>query len=219
MIDRYRAIEKILAHVRPADLVLSTTGMISREVFFTEDRPGNFYMIGSMGLLSSFGLGLALMAPEQRVFVLEGDGSALMSLGALPLIAGENPSNLVHFILDNESYESTGGQPTISSKVDLAEVAKSCGYRQVARVDDMEDLEGALLGVAGVPGPHLILVKAGIAPVEGIPRVSHRQPRSGTGSGATSTGRTERDDNIFARPGQHLRTRPLGSHPARHWPP
>ena len=173
MIDRYRAIEKILAHVRPADLVLSTTGMISREVFFTEDRPGNFYMIGSMGLLSSFGLGLALMAPEQRVFVLEGDGSALMSLGALPLIAGENPSNLVHFILDNESYESTGGQPTISSKVDLAEVAKSCGYRQVARVDDIEDLEDALLGVAGVPGPHLILVKAGIAPVEGIPRVSH----------------------------------------------
>ena len=114
MIGRYRAIEKILAHVRPADLVLSTTGMISREVFFTEDRPGNFYMIGSMGLLSSFGLGLALMVPEQRVFVLEGDGSALMSLGALPLIAGENPSNLVHFILDNESYESTGGQPTIS---------------------------------------------------------------------------------------------------------
>ena len=172
MIDRYKAIEKILAHVQPSDLVLSTTGMISREVFSTEDRPGNFYMIGSMGLLSSFGLGLALMAPEQRVFVLEGDGSALMSLGTLALIASENPSNLVHFILDNESYESTGRQPTISSKVDLAEVAKSCGYRQVARVEDLEGLEGALVGVAGAPGPHLVLVKAGIAPVEGIPRVS-----------------------------------------------
>ena len=173
MIDRYRAIEQILAHVRPTDLVLSTTGMISREVFFTEDRPGNFYMIGSMGLLSSFGLGLAMMAPEQRVFVVEGDGSALMSLGTLPLIASENPSNLVHFILDNESYESTGGQPTISSKVDLAEVAKSCGYRQVARVDDIEGLEGALVGIAGTPGPHLVLVKASVSPVEGIPRVSH----------------------------------------------
>ena len=172
MIDRYLAVEKILQHVEPTDLVLSTTGMISREVFFTEDRPGNFYMIGSMGLLSSFGLGLALMAPEQRVFVLEGDGSALMSLGTLPLIASESPSNLVHFILDNESYESTGGQPTISSKVDLAEVAKSCGYRQVARVDDIEGLEGALVGLAGTPGPHLVLVKAGIAPVEGIPRVT-----------------------------------------------
>lgn len=172
MIDRYKAIEKILAHVQASDLVLSTTGMISREVFATEDRPGNFYMIGSMGLLSSFGLGLALMSPEQRILVVEGDGSALMSLGALPLIASENPSNLVHFILDNESYESTGGQPTISSKVDLAEVARSCGYRQVARVDDIEGLEGALVGLAGSPGPHLVLVKAGIAPVEGILRVT-----------------------------------------------
>ena len=172
MIDRYKAIEKILAHVRPTDLVLSTTGMISREVFSTQDRPGNFYMIGSMGLLSSFGLGLALISPEQRVFVVEGDGSALMSLGTLPLIASESPSNLVHFILDNESYESTGGQPTISSKVDLAAVAKSCGYAQVARVDDIEGLEDALMGIAGTPGPHLVLVKAGIAPVEGIPRVT-----------------------------------------------
>ena len=76
-------------------------------------------MIGSMGLLSSFGLGLALMAPEQRVFVLEGDGSALMSLGALPSSPAKIPATSVHFILDNESYESTGGQPTISSKVDL----------------------------------------------------------------------------------------------------
>lgn len=172
MIDRYKAIEKILAHVQPSDLVLSTTGMISREVFSTADRPGNFYMIGSMGLLSSFGLGLAMMAPEQRVFVVEGDGSALMSLGTLPLIASESPTNLVHLILDNESYESTGGQPTISSKVDLDEVAKSCGYNHVLRVDDIEGLEGALAGIGDKPGPHLVLVKAGIAPVEGIPRVT-----------------------------------------------
>ena len=173
MIDRYKAIEKILEHVEAGDLVLSTTGMISREVFVTDDRPGNFYMIGSMGLLSSFGLGLALLAPEQRVFVLEGDGSALMSLGTLPLIATESPNNLVHVILDNESYESTGGQPSISSKLDLAEVGRSCGYRNAARVDELEGLEGALLECGTGPGPYLILVKAGVAPVKGIPRVSH----------------------------------------------
>ncbi|MCH7606805.1 MAG: hypothetical protein IH962_06585, partial [Chloroflexi bacterium] len=107
MIDRYKAIEAILQRVGSNDLVLSTTGMISREVFATDDRPGNFYMIGSMGLLSSFGLGLALQFPEKRVYVLEGDGSALMSLGVLPLIAAEGPNNLVHIILDNEAYEST----------------------------------------------------------------------------------------------------------------
>ena len=173
MIARYEAIETILEHVSADDLVLSTTGMISREVFAIRDRPGNFYMLGSMGLLSSFGLGLALLNPEQRMFVLEGDGSALMSLGALPLIASEQPGNLVHIILDNEAYESTGAQPSISSQVDLGDVAASCGYPQVAWVDGIEELDRALSQCELEEGPFLILVKAGIAPFEGIPRVSH----------------------------------------------
>ncbi len=173
MIPRYQAIEKILEHAQADDLILSTTGMISREVFMTQDRPGNFYMIGSMGLLSSFGLGLALLTPEKRAFVLEGDGSALMSLGTLPLVAVESPNNLVHVILDNEAYESTGSQPSISSEVDLAQIAKSSGYKHVSRVDDIEALEGALAECSRDAGPHLILVKAAIAPVPGIPRVSH----------------------------------------------
>ena len=173
MIDRYHAIATILEHVEANDLVLSTTGMISREVFVTRDRPENFYMLGSMGLLSSFGLGLALLAPHRRVFVIEGDGSALMSLGTLPLIAAESPGNLIHIILDNEAYESTGGQPSISSVVDLAEIGRSCGYRQVMPSFDREELERALLSCHTGDGPHLIVVKAGIAPVQGIPRVSY----------------------------------------------
>jgi thiamine pyrophosphate-dependent acetolactate synthase large subunit-like protein len=173
LIDRYVAIEKILGHVGADDLVLSTTGMISREVFVADDRAANFYMLGSMGLLSSFGLGLAMLNPEQRVFMLEGDGSTLMSLGTLALIAEERPANLVHVVLDNEAYESTGVQPSISSDVDLAEVAKSCGYQRVARVENIEDLTGALLECDSGPGPQLILVKAAVAPVEDIPRVSH----------------------------------------------
>jgi len=147
--------------------------MISREVFFTDDRPGNFYMIGSMGLLSSFGLGLALQFPEKKVYILEGDGSALMSLGSLPLIATESPKNLFHVILDNEAYESTGAQPSISSKVNLDEIAKSSGYPHTVRAEDLESLEDALSDWDTNPGPHLILVKAGIAPVEGIPRIPH----------------------------------------------
>ena len=173
MIDRYKAIQAVLRRVNPEDLVLSTTGMISREVFIADDRPGNFYMIGSMGLLSSFGLGLALQFPGQRVYVLEGDGSALMSLGTLPLIATEGPDNLFHVILDNEAYESTGAQPSISSKVDLDEIAKSSGYPRVARAEDLGSLEDALSDCYTNPGPHLILVKANIAPVDGIPRIPH----------------------------------------------
>ena len=147
--------------------------MISREVFSARDRPGNFYMIGSMGLLSAFGLGLALLRPDLRVFVLEGDGSALMSLGTLPLIASEAPENLIHLILDNEAYESTGSQPSISSQVSLAEVARASGYRSSTQVEDGSGLKEALEACRDTHGPHLVLVKVGIAPVEGIPRVSH----------------------------------------------
>ena len=173
MIDRYRAIQKILEHVQPSDLVVSTTGMISRELFALDDRPGNFYMIGSMGLVSALGLGLAIRAPHKRVFVLEGDGSALMSLGTLPLIASEGVPYLVHVILDNEAYESTGGQPSISSRFDLAETAASAGYPWTRRVRELEELESALIQVLSGGQLSLILVKASIAPMEGIPRVSH----------------------------------------------
>ncbi len=173
MIARYQAIERILSHLRDGDLVVSTTGMISRELFTLDDRPGNFYMIGSMGLASAMGLGLAIQAPHKRVFVLEGDGSALMSLGTLPLIASEAPSNLVHIILDNEAYESTGGQPSISSQFDLAEVAGSAGYPWTRRVEGIEVLEAALTEASKGAQLSLILVKCGIVPLEGIPRVSH----------------------------------------------
>ena len=173
MIARYQAIERILSHIQASDLVVSTTGMISRELFILDDRPGNFYMIGSMGLASAMGLGLAIQAPHKRVFILEGDGSALMSLGTLPLIASEAPSNLAHIILDNEAYESTGGQPSISSKFDLAETAASAGYPWTRRVEDIEELESALTEAKNNGRLSLVLVKCGIAPVEGIPRVSH----------------------------------------------
>jgi phosphonopyruvate decarboxylase len=173
MIERYIAIQKILDYVYDQDLVLSTTGMISRELFTIRDRPGNLYMIGSMGLASSLGLGVSLMCPEARVFVIEGDGSALMSLGTLPLIATEAPSNLIHVVLDNEAYESTGGQPTISSNVSIAAIGEAAGYRHVASVEDLESLDGALGNAAAMDGPRLIVVKASIVHREGIPRVSH----------------------------------------------
>lgn len=107
--ERYTAIKTILQEVGAEDLVLTTTGMPSREAFVADDRPGNFYMIGSMGLLSLLGLGLALLNKHRRVIVIDGDGSALMSLGTVPLISSEAPTNLYYMILDNAAYESTGG--------------------------------------------------------------------------------------------------------------
>ena len=172
MIPRYQVIRRILSRIPKEDVLITTTGMISREVFNIQDRPNNFYMLGSMGLLSSFGLGLGITFPNTRVWILEGDGSALMSLGTLPLIASESPKNIVHFVLDNEAYESTGGQPSISSKVSLEQIAISSGYPNVTKVTTLESLEIAISEIHDSVGPILCLAKCGIEPVEGISRVT-----------------------------------------------
>ena len=174
MINRIDAISAIVKSLQESDLVVSTTGMISRELFITSDRTGNFYMLGSMGLVSSFALGLALLKSSSKVVALEGDGSALMSMGTLALIASEAPKNFLHIILDNQSYESTGGQPTITDQIDLAKVAASCGYHYSERVENNEQLSLSLDNSVQTSGPRLILVKVGIAPVKDISRVTHK---------------------------------------------
>jgi phosphonopyruvate decarboxylase len=169
---RHQALRCILQALRANDVALFTTGMISREAFNIRDRPGNFYMIGSMGLLSSLGLGLALQSPARTIWVIEGDGSALMSLGAFPLIATCRPRNFIHVVLDNEAYESTGGQPTISSTTDLAALARAAGYAFVRDVRETSALEQALQ--EAIPGHALtfILAKVTGRTAESLGRVS-----------------------------------------------
>lgn len=104
------------------ELIVATTGMISRELYIVRDRPENFYMCGSMGCALPIGLGLALAHPERKVVVLDGDGAALMSLGALALARHLRLVNLEHIILDNGTYASTGDQPTCSAAVNFEEV-------------------------------------------------------------------------------------------------
>jgi len=169
---RHEALQRILARLTPDDLALFTTGMISREAFNIRDRAENFYMLGSMGLLSSLGLGLALQQRSRTIWVVEGDGSVLMSLGTLSLIATCQPSNFIHIVLDNEAYESTGGQPSITSTLDLAPLAQSAGYALVRRVTDMAALEAALGAAQAAKALAFILAKVtGRAP-EGLGRVS-----------------------------------------------
>lgn len=174
MITRLDAIQILLGYVDDDDFVLSTTGMLSREVFHIRDRDRNFYMLGSMGLISSFGLGLALMNPKRRFIVLDGDGSALMSLGTMPLVARECPPNLLHIILDNEAYESTGSQPSISSSTSIANIGRAAGYRSSEQMSGQDTFQTALNKFNGTNGPALIVVKVSIATLPNIPRISHR---------------------------------------------
>ena len=140
-------------------LVVHANGFISRESFNLEDRLGNFYMIGSMGLASSIALGVALSKPERRVVVFDGDGNVLMNMGSLALIGVQRPRNLVHLVFDNEVYGSTGNQPTISSRVALDEVARASGYVDVRRVEDADQLRATTQELLAKDGPSFLLIK------------------------------------------------------------
>jgi len=121
---RKDAIEKFMANVKDSDIVVSSTGMVSRDLYAVKDRDLNFYMQGSMGNALSIGLGLALNT-ERFVYVLNGDGSALMNLGSLVTCEKLQPKNLLHIILDNNAHNSTGGQPTASDYVDFENIYKN----------------------------------------------------------------------------------------------
>lgn len=169
---RHEAIEIICQSLAGDELAVSSTGMISREFFTAEDRPRNFYMMGSMGLASSIGHGLALNLPETRVVILEGDGSVLMNLGSLATIGHNAPSNLTHIVLDNEAHDSTGGQATAASTIALEKVAEAAGYKQVCKAVSADELRDAV-GRLKDEGPVFILVKVEKGELEGVGRVSH----------------------------------------------
>jgi sulfopyruvate decarboxylase subunit beta len=112
-------------------LVVCNIGLPSQELHLLDDQPSNFYMLGTMGLSSSIGLGLAL-AQKQQVIAIDGDGSVLTNFGTLPTIANNVADNFVLLIIDNGSYGSTGDQPTYAGrKTSLAAVASACGCENV----------------------------------------------------------------------------------------
>jgi sulfopyruvate decarboxylase subunit beta len=129
------------------NLLISNIGFPSRELFAAKDRKENFYMLGSMGLASSIGLGLALARIDRKVMVLDGDGSVLMNLGTLATIAHNAPENYLLVILDNCCYGSTGSQPTCTHLgTNLAAMASAAGVKNVKTVYSAEDLCQALDG-------------------------------------------------------------------------
>jgi sulfopyruvate decarboxylase subunit beta len=157
------------------ELVVVCNGMIGREAFTAKDREANFYMIGSMGLALSIGLGVAMVRKDRRVVVLDGDGNVLMSAGVLGSAAAADAKNLLHVVLDNEAHGSTGDQKTISSKVRLEQVAEASGYRWAERVP-AERLAAEMPAFLAREGPAMLLVKVDKGNVHGIARVTHEPP-------------------------------------------
>ena len=143
---------EILKEIAPVirdHLVVCNIGIPSQELHAIDDQPTNFYMLGTMGLSSSIGLGLAL-AQDKKVIAIDGDGSVLTNFGTLPTIANNVADNYILLIIDNGSYGSTGDQPTYAGqKTSLAAVARACGCENVieCRAEETRQvIEEALAG-------------------------------------------------------------------------
>ncbi|HJZ77611.1 MAG TPA: thiamine pyrophosphate-dependent enzyme [Vicinamibacterales bacterium] len=168
---RADAVAEVAAALDPEALVVACNGMISRELYTRSDAPTRFYMIGSMGLASAIGLGVALVQPARTVVVFDGDGNVLMNVGGLASVAASGAANFHHVVFDNAAHGSTGNQRTISDRVPLEEMARAAGYRRTARVTDAEQLRGALGSWFDDPGPSMLLVVVDRQNVAGIGRV------------------------------------------------
>ncbi len=174
---RAQALREMVAHTREGESVLlASTGFCGRELYAVADRVNHLYMVGSMGCVTPLALGLALARPDLKVIALDGDGAALMRLGALATVGASAPRNFWHLLLDNSAHESTGGQATVSATVAFADVAAACGYRSCLDTDSVAQLAQWL---ALAEGPHFarLLTRTGTAPDLPRPKVTPMQVR------------------------------------------
>lgn len=154
---REDALREILALASSDDVVVSTTGKTSRELFELRvernEKQRDFLTVGAMGHTSSIALGVAIGQPKKRVICVDGDGSALMHLGALPIIASLKPKNLIHVLLNNSAHESVGGQPTVAGQIDMKSLAIACGYRKYYLAEDRDKLKKCFGEINNENGP------------------------------------------------------------------
>ena len=165
VLGREEAIKIVVDKLRDDDIVVSTTGMISRELFEYREakhqgHAHDFLTVGSMGHASQIALGIALQKPERRVVVLDGDGALLMHMGGMAIIGDYAPKNLVHIVFNNGAHDSVGGQPTVGQKIDVEAIAKAVGYADVISVDSQMSLMAAMnhVNCAVIDGVSLINV-------------------------------------------------------------
>lgn len=163
---REQALEVILSHIGDTPIV-STTGKTSREIFELREKRGeghghDFLTVGSMGHASSIALGIAMQKPNKQVCCIDGDGAAIMHMGAMAIIDQAQPPNYLHILIDNEAHESVGGFPTAAKSIDLPNVAKACGYRDVQEVATEEQLAEVLKTMTAEKGPVMLVVRCAI---------------------------------------------------------
>jgi phosphonopyruvate decarboxylase len=167
-LSREEAIQIVASALGKKDVIVSTTGMISRELFEyrtvkNEGHERDFLTVGSMGHASQIALGIALEKQDRRVWCFDGDGATIMHMGSMAIVAQKAPKNYIHVVFNNGAHDSVGGQPTVGLSIDLPAIAKAVGYQQVFSVDTKNDLEKSLtsdlLPLTSQEGPIFIEVK------------------------------------------------------------
>ena len=166
--SREEAIQTVAAALGENDCIVSTTGMISRELFeyraaMKQGHKRDFLTVGSMGHASQIALGIALAQPDRKVWCFDGDGASIMHMGNMAIVANKTPKNYIHVVFNNGAHDSVGGQPTVGLHIDLPAVAKAVGYKAAMSVDSKEILERQLSTLnsqlSTIEGPILLEIR------------------------------------------------------------
>jgi len=160
--SREDAIKTIIDNLNGDEAIVSTTGKTSRELFEYRikrgEEPRDFYTVGSMGCSSSIALGIA-RETTKPIFIFDGDGAALMQLGTMATIGHYKLKNFYHIIFDNSSYDSTGGQPTVSPTIDFKKTTLACGYKGARIIKTKNNLKETINSMKNLDGPQMIIIK------------------------------------------------------------
>ena len=162
--SREEAIQTVAAAIEEDAAIVSTTGMISRELFEYRAAMGqgherDFLTVGSMGHASQIALGIAMMKPGRRVYCFDGDGAAIMHMGGMAIVASKQLKNYVHIVFNNGAHDSVGGQPTVGHMISLTRIAEAMGYDDVYRAESIEELKRILQEVRGKEGTLFIEIR------------------------------------------------------------
>ena len=163
-LGREAAIGAIAKSIENNAVIVSTTGMISRELFEyrtnnNEGHERDFLTVGSMGHASQIALGLSIHKSNRRIYCFDGDGASIMHMGNMAIVGNMKPNNYVHVIFNNGAHDSVGGQPTVGLKINFLDIAKAVGYEHVFSVSDEKELNRILGEIKGLKGPVFVEVK------------------------------------------------------------
>ena len=162
--SREEAIEILTENMDDSSVIVSTTGMASRELFEVRERRNeehkrDFLTVGSMGHASQIALGIALSKNDRKVYCLDGDGAMIMHLGGMAIIGSKQPNNFKHVLINNGAHDSVGGQDTVGLQIDIPSIAKACGYKAVYSCSTKEELKKYAELIKSEKGPVLLEIK------------------------------------------------------------